>query len=83
MLEIIDDREYYLRTEKRRDIDGDLGGESVPLGSCRQILEDLYKIRADRLSDESLALPPTHFFIMTVLTGFILLVYAIVIFHHQ
>lgn len=83
MLEIIDDREYYLRTEKRRDIDGDLGGESVPLGSCRQILEDLYKIRADRLSDESLALPPTHFFIMTVLTGFILLGYAIVSFHHQ
>uniref|UniRef100_A0A6V0BZX5 ABC transmembrane type-1 domain-containing protein n=1 Tax=Pseudo-nitzschia australis TaxID=44445 RepID=A0A6V0BZX5_9STRA len=74
MLEIIEEREYMLM--ERRS--GDLGGEGVAIASCRQILEDLFKIRADRLSDESLALPPTHFLIMTILTLFILLGYAIV-----
>eukprot|EP00536_Pseudo-nitzschia_multiseries_P001191 jgi/Psemu1/317516/estExt_fgenesh1_pm.C_140038 len=73
MLEIIEDREITLMEEKA----GDLGGEGAAIGSCRQILEDLFKIRADRLSDESLALPPTHFLIMTILTLFILLGYAI------
>ena len=74
MLEIIEKREATLMARNS----GDLGGEAVAIGSCRQILEDLFKIRADRLSDESLAIPPTHFFIMTILTGFILLGYAIV-----
>jgi len=73
MLELIEEREYELIERK-----GELGGEGVVIGSCRQILEDLFKIRADRLSDESLALPPTHFFIMTILTMLILLGYAIV-----
>jgi hypothetical protein len=73
MLELIEEREYELIERK-----GELGGEGVVIGSCRQILEDLFKIRADRLSDESLALPPTHFFIMTILTMLILLGDAIV-----
>lgn len=75
MLELIEEREFELIDQK-----GELGGYGVVLGSCRQILEDLFKIRADRLSDESLALPPTHFFIMTILTMLILLGYAIVSF---
>jgi hypothetical protein len=74
MLEIIQDRESTLMTQNA----GELGGEGVAIGSCRETLDQLFKIRADRLSDESLALPPTHFFIMTLLTGFILLGYAIV-----
>merc|ERR1712194_217382 len=73
MLEIIDDREYFLMERN----DGELGGEGNAIGSCRAILENMYKIRVDRLSDESLALPPTHYFIMTSLTGFILLGYAV------
>lgn len=40
---------------------------------CRDALKDLYKIRATRLSDESLALPPTHFFILNFLTALMLL----------
>jgi len=44
---------------------------------CRDCLKDLHKIRASRLSDESLALPPTHFFILTLLTCLILLGYTI------
>eukprot|EP00537_Pseudo-nitzschia_pungens_P010891 CAMPEP_0172389468 /NCGR_PEP_ID=MMETSP1061-20121228/6356_1 /TAXON_ID=37318 /ORGANISM="Pseudo-nitzschia pungens, Strain cf. pungens" /LENGTH=543 /DNA_ID=CAMNT_0013119637 /DNA_START=11 /DNA_END=1642 /DNA_ORIENTATION=+ len=74
MLEIIEDREITLMDERDN---GDLGGDAAAIGSCRQILEDLFKIRADRLSDESLALPPTHFLIMTILTLFILLGYVI------
>jgi len=74
MLETIENREYTLMEQNS----GGLGGEGGVISSCREIIEELYKIRADRLSDESLALPPTHFFIMTILTGFILLGYAIV-----
>jgi len=73
MLEIIEEREYALMDQNS----GELGGEGLAIGSCRDILEQLFKIRADRLSDESLALPPTHYFIMTILTGFILLGYAL------
>jgi hypothetical protein len=74
MLELIYDREYTLMNQNS----GELGGEGVAIASCRETLQELFKIRADRLSDESLALPPTHFLIMTILTGFILLGYAIV-----
>eukprot|EP00531_Pseudo-nitzschia_arenysensis_P004227 CAMPEP_0116123984 /NCGR_PEP_ID=MMETSP0329-20121206/5042_1 /TAXON_ID=697910 /ORGANISM="Pseudo-nitzschia arenysensis, Strain B593" /LENGTH=497 /DNA_ID=CAMNT_0003617941 /DNA_START=66 /DNA_END=1559 /DNA_ORIENTATION=- len=73
MLEIIEDREYDLMDENN----GELGGSGSALSSCRDILEQLFTLRADRLSDESLALPPTHFFIMSLLTGFILLGYTI------
>lgn len=74
MLELIYDREYTLMNQNS----GELGGEGVAIASCRETLQQLFKIRADRLSDESLALPSTHFLIMTILTGFILLGYAIV-----
>ena len=74
LLEIIDEYEYNLVEENS----GQLSGLEGSLSSCRSILEELFKIRSDRLSDESLALPPTHFFIMSLLTGFILLGYTIV-----
>jgi hypothetical protein len=47
------------------------------LGSIRDTLKDLRITRASRLSDESLALPPTHFFILQALTFLILLGYFI------
>ena len=76
MLEIVEDKEFQLMDQNN----GELGGQGGSLSSCREILEQLFMLRADRLSDESLALPPTHFFIMSLLTGFILLGYAIVSF---
>jgi hypothetical protein len=59
----------------RRDHD-----EDAPVGlvaSSRELVKDLYKIRAKRLSDEAAALPPTHFFILNILTVLILLGYTI------
>lgn len=47
------------------------------LGSSRELIKDLYRIRAKRLSDEAAALPPTHFFILNILTVLILLGYTI------
>jgi hypothetical protein len=44
---------------------------------CRDTLKDLNKFRATRLSDEALALPPTHFVILNLLTTLILLGYII------
>ena len=74
MLEIIEEWEFKIMEENS----GELRGAGVASTNCRDLLESLFKLRANRLSDESLALPPTHFFIMSLLTGFILLGYAIV-----
>ena len=40
-------------------------------------MNNLVKIRAKRLSDEALSLPPTHFFVLTTLTMLILLGYCV------
>jgi len=72
ILELIEEREYRLMQESN-----DLGAQGVVLGSARDILKDLVKTRAQRLSNEALALPPTHFFILTVLTLLILLGYTV------
>ena len=72
ILELIEDHEYKLLTQSN-----DLGAQGVVLGSARDVIKDLQKARATRLSDESLALPPTHFFVLSVLTGLILLGYSI------
>ena len=45
----------------------------VILGSIDDICKDLAKVRAQRLSFEALALPPTHFFVLITLTSWILL----------
>lgn len=47
------------------------------LGTCRDTIKELRTIRATRLSDEALSLPPTHFFILQALTFLILLGYVI------
>lgn len=75
LLEMIDEYESNLVAENKSGL---LTGLEGRLSSCRSILQELFSIRSNRLSDESLALPPTHFFIMSLLTGFILLGYTIV-----
>ena len=47
------------------------------LGRIRENIEILYELRASRLSQESLSLPPTHFFILKSLTFLILLGYTV------
>ena len=47
------------------------------IGSCRDTLKDLFKLRANRLSNEAQSLPATHFFILTILTGLIFLSYSV------
>jgi hypothetical protein len=41
------------------------------------MLKDLFRFRANRLSNEALALPGTHYFILTILTCLIALSYAV------
>ena len=46
--------------------------------SCsKDAIKDLIKLRSQRLSDEALALPPTHFAVLTTLTILILLGYTV------
>ena len=47
------------------------------ISDCKSTIRTLYQLRADRLSDEALALPRTHFFILTSLTALILIGYTI------
>jgi len=47
------------------------------LSTCRELIQELRTTRASRLSDESLALPPTHFFILQALTFLLLLGYLV------
>lgn len=47
------------------------------ISSCRDTLKDLFKLRANRLSNEAQSLPATHFFILVTLTGLILLTYTV------
>lgn len=72
VLELIEERENDLLKK-----DNDLGAQGAVISSTRDILKDLVKIRAQRLSEEALALPPTHFFILSVLTCLILLGYTV------
>lgn len=74
MMELVDRHEQEMYERK----DGSSVGRSASLVAyCRDILKDLTRYRAMRLSDEALALPPTHFFILNVLTFLILLGYVI------
>lgn len=47
------------------------------LGNARDTVRDLTRTRASRLSDEALALPPTHFLVLNILTSLILIGYII------
>jgi hypothetical protein len=54
-------------------------GSGGRVAQCRDLLKDLYRTRAIRLSDESLALPPTHFFILNLSTMLMLLGFTVTI----
>ena len=72
MLELIDkhEEEEWARTK---------GADSTAnmVAYTRDLLRESHKTRAKRLSDEALALPPTHFLILNSLTSLILLGYSI------
>lgn len=73
MLELVDLHEDELYNQEF----GYDGRRSSLIGNCRETIKELYRVRANRLSDESLALPPTHFLILYILTFLILLGYTV------
>lgn len=72
LLEIVDRHE-----DKLFKLQGESGRACGRISYARDLIKDLNKVRAARLSDESLALPPTHFLILNILTLLILLGYTI------
>jgi Protein of unknown function (DUF4239) len=72
MLELVDAHEDEMFRNQ-----GVAGRSTTRISYSRDLIKDLYKVRAQRLSDESLALPPTHFLILNTLTVLILLGYTI------
>jgi hypothetical protein len=73
MLELVDIHEEKLF----RQGTGAAGRSGSLIGNCRDVGKDLYRLRANRLSDEALALPPTHFLVLNILTLLILLGYTV------
>lgn len=51
--------------------------DSPLFASTQEVMKDLVQCRAQRLVLESSALPPTHFFILTILTGIIFASYVL------
>eukprot|EP00977_Amphora_coffeiformis_P009666 scaffold2227_cov168-Amphora_coffeaeformis.AAC.3 len=47
------------------------------VGNARDTIRELMKARSNRLSDEALALPPTHFLVLNLVTTLILISYII------
>lgn len=72
MLKLVEEEEERLMKEH-----GSFLSKGPTLSLCRDIIKDLRKIRASRLSDESLFLPGTHYFILKALTFLLLLGYFI------
>jgi Protein of unknown function (DUF4239) len=73
ILELVDVHEGELYAQKL----GYDGRSSSLIANCRDTIKDLYRVRANRLSDEALALPPTHYLILYILTILILVGYTI------
>lgn len=72
MRELLDlhEQDLYARDER-------YSGRSASLiGNCRDTIKSLFEVRANRLSDEALGLPPTHFSILYILTFLIVLGYT-------
>jgi len=67
MLDILEKKEELLHSE---------GNSRNLIDHCRGTISELYQVRANRLSDEALALPPHHFFILSALTALILMGYT-------
>lgn len=72
ILEIIDRHE-----EEEWRNNGSTDNTANVVAYTRDLLRESHKTRAKRLSDEALALPPTHFLILNSLTSLILLGYTI------
>lgn len=72
MMELLDIHESELYNKNMYD-----GRSASLIGNSRDVLKDLYKVRANRLSDEAVALPPTHFFILLSLTLLIISGYIV------
>lgn len=72
ILELVEEREFVLMKEK-----DDLGAQGAVLGSARGVIQDLVKTRAQRLTSEAQALPPTHFFVLSLLTCLLLLGFTV------
>jgi len=66
-----------IREEEERlvELHGHFDSKGPLLNSCRDAVKDLRQIRASRLSDESLFLPQTHYFILKALTFLLLIGY--------
>jgi len=63
--------------EKELIANKDLESAGGKIGFCRDSIKDLTRIRANRLSDEVLGLPPTHFLVLNSLTFLILAGYTV------
>ena len=72
LVETIEDRWMDLSAAKEETF-----GRGDLLDKTRGTIQNLYELRASRLSNEALTLPPTHFFILTSLTALILLGYTV------
>jgi Protein of unknown function (DUF4239) len=72
VMELLDMHESDLYNKNMYD-----GRSASLIGNSRDVLKDLFKVRANRLSDEAVALPPTHFFILLSLTLLILSGYIV------
>ena len=66
VMELLDMHESELYNKNMYD-----GRSASLIGNSRDVLKDLYKVRANRLSDEAVALPPTHFFILIDIAHFV------------
>lgn len=72
ILELIERHEEDLYEER-----GDFGPQGALIGSTRDIIKDLIRLRSERLSMEALSLPPTHFVVLNSLTLLILLSFTV------
>merc|ERR1719215_439994 len=68
MLELLETKEEQLLSSQE--------SATGAIDHCRDSIRELYQVRANRLSDEALALPPHHFFILSALTALILMGYT-------
>jgi len=74
MRELVDRHEEELWSDEGRKYDG---RKNILIGNSRDTVRELFRVRAMRLSDEALALPPTHFVILNILTLLILFGYTV------
>jgi Protein of unknown function (DUF4239) len=70
--ELIDEHEMEAFSKVGYD-----GRSNSLIAASRDVLKDLYRVRSNRLSEEAVALPPTHFLILLSLTLLILLGYIV------